>query len=195
MMKKILSQGAEAVLVLDKNLVKDRIPKRYRHPRIDAELRSSRTNREAKILRKLEALGFPAPRLVNQKQATIEMQFLLGKRVRDVLTAKNCRMFGTGMGRKIRILHDAEIIHGDLTTSNMLRHEKAIYFVDFGLSFFSPKVEDKAVDLHLLRQALESKHYRFWKPCFASVLKAYGDKAVIARLEQVEKRGRNKAKY
>lgn len=195
MMKKILSQGAEAVLVLDKNLVKDRIPKRYRHPRIDAELRSSRTNREAKILRKLEALGFPAPRLVNQKQATIEMQFLHGKRVRDALTAKNCRMFGMEIGKKIKMLHNAEIIHGDLTTSNMILHKKAIYFVDFGLSFFSPKVEDKAVDLHLLRQALESKHYRFWKPCFDAVLKAYNDKTVIARLEQVEKRGRNKAKY
>ena len=38
-----------------------------------------------------------------------------------------------------------------------------VYFIDFGLGFFSNKTEDKAVDLHLLKQALESKHYQIFE--------------------------------
>ena len=77
--------------------------------------------------------------------------------------------------------------------------DKEIYFIDFGLSFFSNKIEDKAVDLHLLRQALESKHYKIWEKAFESVLFGYKSKAqdakeILARFEKVEERGRNKTK-
>ena len=76
---------------------------------------------------------------------------------------------------------------------------KEIYFIDFGLSYFSHKIEDKAVDLHLLKQALESKHYKVWEKCFKAALKAYkkeseDTKEVLKRLETVEKRGRYKSK-
>ena len=77
--------------------------------------------------------------------------------------------------------------------------DKEIYFIDFGLSFFSTKVEDKACDLHLLRQALESKHYKIYKECFDAVIQGYSstyqdNKEVLKRLDVVEKRGRNKSK-
>src|SRR3989344_6125134 len=97
------------------------------------------------------------------------------------------------LGRKIRILHDNHIIHGDLTTSKFILKDQA-YVVVFGLSFFSLKVEDKAVDLHLLREALEAKHSSIWKPCFPYVLKAYDDGAVEKRLAVVERRGRYKSR-
>ncbi len=66
------------------------------------------------------------------------------------------------IGNLIGKMHNQNIIHGDLTTSNMIvnSNEKKIYFIDFGLSFFSEKIEDKAVDLHLLKRALESKHLK-----------------------------------
>ncbi|HLC62675.1 MAG TPA: O-sialoglycoprotein endopeptidase, partial [Candidatus Nanoarchaeia archaeon] len=85
------------------------------------------------------------------------------------------------------------------TTSNMI-YSKEIYFIDFGLSFFSEKAEDKAVDLHLLKEALESKHYKIWEECFKSVLEAYKKEAnksgeTLKRLEAVEKRGRYRAKH
>jgi len=75
-----------------------------------------------------------------------------------------------------------------------------IKFIDYGLSFFSDKIEDKAVDLHLLRQALESKHHNTWEECFKSALDGYRDsypehELVLKRLDAVEKRGRNKAKF
>ena len=79
------------------------------------------------------------------------------------------------------------------------KNKPTIYFIDFGLGFISYKVEDKAVDLHLLRQALEAKHFKNWRALFAGVLKGYSNskdyKAVLERLKKVEKRGRYKDKY
>ncbi|KAJ3087307.1 TP53 regulating kinase, partial [Physocladia obscura] len=66
------------------------------------------------------------------------------------------RKIGEGLGK----LHNADIIHGDLTTSNlMLRAESlSLVFIDFGLSFVSSLAEDKAVDLYVLERALASTH-------------------------------------
>lgn len=190
---KVIAQGAEAHIILDKNIIKDRITKSYRLKVIDDNLRKARTKREAKMLKKLEVMKFPAPRLVKTDEQKIEMEFIEGKTLRDVLDSKNCISLCEELGRKIRFLHENNIVHGDLTTSNMILNDE-IYFIDFGLSFVSTKVEDKAVDLHLLKQALESKHHRIWEDCFNSAIKGYGDSEVISRLVIVEKRGRNKQK-
>ena len=199
-MRKI-GDGAEAVVYLNKGIViKDRIKKGYRLNEIDEKLRKFRTRRETKILEKLHAIDFPIPKLIlsDDKKMLIKMEFLKGKKLRDVLNKNNCAKLCKQLGRKIAILHDNSIIHGDLTTSNMILN-KEIYFIDFGLSFFSEKVEDKAVDLHLLRQALESKHYEIFENAFKSVLSGYKIKnpnynLVIKRLEKVESRGRYKGK-
>ena len=76
---------------------------------------------------------------------------------------------------------------------------KEIHFIDFGLSFFSNKVEDKAVDLNVLWQALHSKHYDIAKECFDTILEAYKENhkeadQILTRLTVVQKRGRNKKK-
>ena len=198
-MKKI-GHGAEALILLDKGkILKERISKSYRHSQIDISLRKYRTRREAKILQKLTELGFPSPRLISSCDTNmyIRMEFIKGKKLRDVLDS-NPSGFGNILGKLIAILHANDIIHGDLTTSNMIVNDEGLFFIDFGLSFFSKKIEDMAVDLHLLRQALESKHYKCWKECFDSVLGAYlkelGEKGkkVIVRLSEVEKRGRYK---
>lgn len=55
------------------------------------------------------------------------------------------------------------------------------------------KVEDKAVDLHLIKQALEAKHFRNWETLFNEFLKGYDNSKeaskVLERLKVVEKRG------
>ena len=107
------------------------------------------------------------------------------------------------IGSEIAKMHLADIIHGDLTTSNMiLRHPSAqntpntslvwllLYFdelqndlimscikvlIDFGLAYNSNLVEDKAVDLYVLERAFASTHPES-EPLFASVLEAYGKK-------------------
>ena len=128
------------------------------------------------------------------------MEYIRGEKIKDIIE-KNPIKISKEIGRDIAILHKNNIIHGDLTTSNMIlkQDSKKIHFIDFGLSFISTKIEDKAVDLHLLRQALESKHYKIWKRCFNIILNEYKkeyEKAddVIERLIKVESRGRYKRK-
>ncbi|MBD3248979.1 Kae1-associated serine/threonine protein kinase [Candidatus Woesearchaeota archaeon] len=197
----ILDKGAEATIRKEKNMiVKDRVKKSYRLDQIDEKLRKFRTRREARVLDKLEEINFPAPRLQDMcdKAMQLRMEMVNGNKLRDVLY-QNPVVLSEEMGRKIGVMHSKDIIHGDLTTSNMiLEHE--IKFIDFGLSFFSNKEEDKAVDLHLLRQALESKHYQNWEDCFEAALRGYKQgnpdaDVVLKRLEKVESRGRNKNKH
>lgn len=197
---KEIDSGAEAVIYLDKDIIKDRVKKSYRLKEIDERLRKSRTRREVRILQKLAAVGFPAPRLIKcDDKEKIVMELIEGPKLRDVLEKMDFVKLSEELGKKIAVLHNHGIIHGDLTTSNMILKDKEIYFIDFGLSFFSAKVEDKAVDLHLLKQALESKHYKIWQKCFKAALKGYRNEAkdsreVLNRFEKVEARGRNKAK-
>ena len=196
---KQIGNGAEAIIYLDKNVIKDRVKKTYRIKAIDEKLRKSRTKRESKILKKLEDLKFPAPNLeyVDLTSMKIRMGHVKGDKVRDALESSDYKKLCREIGRRVADLHNNDIIHGDLTTSNMILNDK-VHFIDFGLSFFSKKLEDKAVDLHLLRQALESKHHKIWKKCFDSVLQGYKKsehyKDIRKRFEVVEARGRHKTK-
>ncbi|MEK6916643.1 MAG: KEOPS complex kinase/ATPase Bud32 [Nanoarchaeota archaeon] len=196
---KLIGKGAEAEIYLDKDkIIKKRIKKNYRIKEIDDSLRKFRTRREAKILQKLPKQIFsPALIKMDDKNMILEMSYVKGEKVREVL--ENNLYLCTQIGEKIALMHNHGIIHGDLTTSNMILKDKDVYFIDFGLSFFSDKVEDKAVDLHLLRQALESKHYKVFEKAFELVLKGYKKKSseyniIIERFEKVDMRGRNKGK-
>ena len=200
MPQKLIAQGAEAKLFLEGNkIIKNRFPKSYRIKEIDERLRGFRTRREAKILQKLAAMNFPSPKLIkNDERENLIIENIGGKLVKEVLEKSDYKKLCAEIGKKIAILHNNSIIHGDLTTSNMILN-KQIYFIDFGLSFFSEKPEDKAVDLHLLKEGLESKHYRIWEKCIKYALEAYKKEAkrsedILKRLEVVEKRGRYRAK-
>ncbi|MBI5002807.1 Kae1-associated serine/threonine protein kinase [Candidatus Woesearchaeota archaeon] len=144
------------------------------------------------MLDKLKELGFTPKVLFSDEEEIIEIEYLHGKKLADSLEQTDCVAIGKEIGKKIRQIHDAGIIHGDLTTSNMILVSNIVYFIDFGLSFFSQKREDKAVDLHVLEEALESKHHTVSRKVFAAVKEAYGDQEVLQRLLEVELRGRNK---
>ncbi|MBW2980650.1 Kae1-associated serine/threonine protein kinase [Candidatus Woesearchaeota archaeon] len=197
-MRKFIAQGAEAKLYLeDGKIIKDRIKKDYRIKEIDDRLRKSRTRREAKVISKLHAINFPGPRLIDcDEKEIISMEYIDGPKLRDILDTSNYTRISEEIGKKVAVMHNNHMIHGDLTTSNMMFKDE-VYFIDFGLSFFSHKMEDKAVDLHLLKQALESKHYRIWEKCFDAVLHGYKKEAkdaehTLNRLKEVEERGRYK---
>ena len=177
-MKNQIAQGAEAKLFLEDNkILKNRFSKTYRLQELDNKLRGSRTRREAKILQKLEVIHFQAPKLIkSDDKENILIEKIGGKLIKDVLEKADYRKLCSEIGKKVAILHNNSIIHGDLTTSNMIL-SKEIYFIDFGLSFFSDKAEDKAVDLHLLKEAMESKHYRIWEGCFKCALESYKKEA------------------
>src|SRR3989344_7908722 len=196
---KIIAKGAEAILYKQGNyLIKERIKKSYRIDDIDNKLRKYRTRSEARLLQKAE--NSPKVFNVDEKGMKIKMEFIDGKLIKNILdNLKNERrnLLLREIGGKIAKMHDSNIIHGDLTTSNMILKDK-VYFRDFGLGFNSNRIEDKAVDLHLLKQALESKHYRHFEESFKEVLEGYklsNDwKEVLERLEKVEKRGKYKGK-
>jgi len=191
----LIGHGAEARLFrVDDRVIKVRPAKGYRLPEIDKKLRKQRTRREAKILESLEKHSIPAPKLlsVDDEEMKIEMSFIDGKKVKDVLTPEIAFKIGQIVGK----LHAQDIVHSDLTTSNMIFTDK-VYLIDFGLSFIDQHVEHKACDLHLLDRALESAHHDIYEECLEQVFKGYEEaypdsKAVFERLEKVQKRGRHK---
>ncbi len=201
-MQKLIAQGAESKLFLVGNtILKNRFKKNYRIKEIDDKLRKFRTKREARVLQKLEAINFPSPKLIKtDERENLEIEHINGKLLKDALEKSDYVKLSKEIGGKIAILHNENIIHGDLTTSNMiLNKNNRIFFIDFGLSFFSHKIEDKATDLHLLKEALESKHYRIWDKCYKAALGSYeksakDGKEVMKRVKIVEKRGRYKGK-
>lgn len=194
-MKKI-GHGAEAVVYQSADrVIKERPHKSYRHPVLEAEIRSKRTRIEARLMEKARIKGANAPRVLKADGAAgvIEYEFVEGKRMRDALTSRNSAKWCCEAGKQVRVLHSANIIHGDLTTSNFIVSRSTLWVIDFGLSYSSHRIEDKATDLHVFKEALASTHSRFWRPAWKSFLVGYrGEREVLNRLLSLEARGRYK---
>jgi TP53 regulating kinase and related kinases len=197
---KLIARGAEADILLNDNkkLTKFRKPKLYRLACIDEKLRKRRTKSEFNILKKL-AGELNVPEVENLQEASFDMQHIKGTRIREELNLDSAEKLCTEMGRLVGMLHARGIIHGDLTTSNFLLEDKELYIIDFGLSYYSVNDEDRAVDIHLMYQSLNSSHYEIadlgFKYFKKGYLKEFADsKAVMLRFNMVEARGRNKKK-
>ena len=194
---KILAKGAEAIIFLEKNkIIKDRIPKSYRIKEIDEKIRKSRTKKEIKLLDKASKL-INVPKITKPDKFTITMEYIEGDKLSDKLnsyTKKKQKDVMKKLGKSVAKLHENDIIHGDLTTSNALFKRNEIYIIDFGLGFISKRMEDRAVDIHLIKQALEAKHWQNYIKLFKHFLKGYKSykesKKILEQLELVEKRGR-----
>jgi len=191
-MEKTIQQGAEAIISLKNNKIhKNRIPKSYRLPILDKKLRKSRTKAEAKIINKLQTI-IPVPKIIENNDQLIIMEYIKGKKLSEHLENLNWKNICKELSNTLTKLHNQNIIHGDLTTSNMI-YNKKLYLIDFGLGFHSHKIEDKAVDLHLLKQALEAKHFKISKQAIKIILDNYKPdnyKLIIERINVIEKRGR-----
>ncbi|MEM4714324.1 MAG: KEOPS complex kinase/ATPase Bud32 [Candidatus Nanoarchaeia archaeon] len=195
-MKKI-AEGAEAIIYLDgKKIIKKRIPKKYRLAELDKKLRKGRTKLEAKILRSLarENISVPSVIEVNEDQCILEMAFIEGEKIRDYLLRTSDHTIFEQIANLVEKMHSANVIHGDLTTSNMILCNGKVYLIDFGLANYSSRIEDKAVDLHLLKECLKSKHYKIWENAWLVFSENYKNKEILDRVKIVEKRGRYKKK-
>ncbi|MEM5772912.1 MAG: KEOPS complex kinase/ATPase Bud32 [Candidatus Aenigmatarchaeota archaeon] len=201
----ILKQGAEAVLYLSeienkKVLVKERIKKNYRIDQIDIKLRKERTRKEVKLLTEARKVGVLTPKIfeVDYKNFKIVMEFIEGERLKEFFSRadeKTIKKISFEVGRLIGKLHSAGIIHGDLTTSNMILKDDQIYFIDFGLGFFSKKIEDQGVDLNLLFEALKATHFKILSLCWENIVKGYKQEyknaeQVLKKVEEIEARAR-----
>lgn len=204
----LIKKGAEASLYLEywnnrKVIMKRRHPKKYRIPELDLLIRTQRTLHEPNIIHNAKEAGVPTPTIfmVDVEDANIIMEFVEGKQIKEVLDAvskeerlKVCKLVGKLIGR----LHGNGIIHGDLTTSNMiLTPYGKVVFVDFGLSERSVELEPMGVDLHLMKRALQSTHYKYAKECFKAVMNGYEEalgkeetKKVTVKIREIERRGR-----
>jgi len=202
---KLIKQGAEAKLFLSRKdnqkiLIKDRIKKEYRIPQIDVKIRKNRTSQESNLLSEARRNGVPTPRIldVDKKDYKIIMEFIDGERIKELLNKsdkKSVKKTCFEIGKLIGKLHTAGIIHGDLTTSNMILKDGKIYFIDFGLGIFSRKIEDQGTDLRLLHEAFKSTHYQILDICWESVIKGYKEEypkanTVLNRVSEIEKRAR-----
>jgi Kae1-associated kinase Bud32 len=188
---KLIAQGAEAKIYEKENFIlKHRIKKSYRLPEIDLKLRKKRTRWEARLLNLASRAGVPVPKVLNSDEKTmkLELEKISGQKVRDVLKPEMCKT----IGKELLKLHKANIVHGDLTTSNMILRNSEVVLIDFGLAQYSEKIEDKAVDLHLFKECLKSKHFDIWQSCWKNFLQTYENKATLNRLKKVELRGKYK---
>ena len=98
------------------------------------------------------------------------------------------------VGDSISRMHNANIIHNDLTTSNLLVKEGKVYFIDFGLGTTSTRVEDKAVDLVVLKKSLGVCHNKISARLWLMILEGYQHtkrlSEILARVDVISKRAR-----
>ena len=177
-------RGAEAVLsfvqFLGKKMVlKDRREKPYREKELDLKIRAGRTRREARLLHKAKQAGISAPTVYEVDEFSIIMSYIEGRRLEEEKRELE------EAGRMLASLHNAGIIHGDFTPYNIVVNKKGLHAIDFGLGFFSPRIEDKADDLITMLRGIEGKE---------DFLKGYCEckdfDAVLKKKGQIEKRAR-----
>jgi len=184
-------QCAEAIIEFKDGLVfKRRIRKRYRIKEIDERMRE-RTRREARIISEARRKGIPTPVILDIFDYTLVMERIEGNLVGEVITPRISERIGELVG----ILHRNGIIHGDLTTSNLiLGSDNILYLIDFGLSTFDSSIEARGVDVHVFFQSL-SATCESWKELKESFIKGYtrtlpDAPQVLTRVSEIEQRGR-----
>ncbi|XP_017071353.1 EKC/KEOPS complex subunit TP53RK [Drosophila eugracilis] len=215
----ILKQGAEGRLYLgdfkgQACLIKERFVKKYRHPELDTQITRQRMKAEAKASARCLAAGILAPKILNSDLNTHKLymeyfdkaktakQFILetvatqGEDNAKTSLLELCTKIGHIIGR----MHSNNIIHGDLTTSNILINPNGCHYdvilIDFGLSHYNQATEDKGVDLYVLERALLSTHSE--QPyLFEKILSEYrtndnDQHAVLSKFEEVRARGRKR---
>lgn len=189
-------------------LIKERFSKKYRHPALDAKLTSVRLKQEARGIYKARKLGIVTPVLfhVDLVASKIYMERIEGDTLKRLLHSKTLAQDDLAailqkLGEVIAVMHDGGLIHGDLTTSNlMLRNSnnRQLVVIDLGLSQQSTIAEDKAVDLYVLERAFKSAHSADGEGLFEAVLAAYKAKSkwwnpTLNKFAEVRMRGRKRA--
>jgi TP53 regulating kinase-like protein len=204
----LIKKGAEANLYLEqwqerKVVMKRRPPKAYRQPKLDLNIRTQRTLHEPTLIHRAKEAGVSTPTIymIDLSNTNIIMEYIEGKQVKQVLNdmphkekLRLCSHIGSAIGR----LHKNGIIHGDLTTSNMiLTTAGKVVFVDFGLGECSSETEARGVDLHLTKRTLQSTHHKYAKECFQAVITGYTHvvgrqtaNMISEKIKEIERRGR-----
>ncbi|KAF2899500.1 hypothetical protein ILUMI_06672 [Ignelater luminosus] len=217
----LLQQGAEARLYkgiyLGKpTLVKERFEKKYRHPDLDKHLTKERIKAESRAIIRCKSAGIETPTLylVDFTKRCVYMEYFEHSITAKEFIKNASKDFIERLSYEIGVvlarMHSNNIIHGDLTTSNILLVNKSgkddfmtnysdlkVVLIDFGLAYIESSAEDKGVDLYVLERALVSIHNDPEK-IFDLILEAYkssykkGHVEVLLKFEEVRARGRKR---
>ncbi|KAF7265976.1 TP53 regulating kinase [Rhynchophorus ferrugineus] len=216
----LMKQGAEARLYSGTYLgkptvVKERFVKKYRHKHLDDVLTKERIKAETRAVVRCKAVGINTPvlYLVDFDRRMIFMeQFVHSITLKDFIESNEtdvlCNL-ALIIGKIIGKMHEGNVVHGDLTSSNILLvnlHNRDIFsniedlkivLIDFGLAHTDCSAEDKGVDLYVLERALISTHAVADK-IFPKIMEGYvkhyknGSKEVVCKYEEVRARGRKR---
>jgi len=202
----LIYTGAEAEIYLQEwfgemAIRKQRIPKTYRVPLLDENIRHLRTSHEATMLREARKLGVAVPIVqhIDQESTFFIMDYINGRTLKDELysVSKSERRNRCGtLGEMLAVMHSGGIVHGDVTLSNVISQNGKLFIIDFGLGNFSREAEAMGVDLLLLNRSIRSTHYKFHTELFRSFVEGYdrvfGHKSseIIEKMKEVERRGR-----
>lgn len=137
---------------------------------------------------------------VDPKDATIVMEYIAGDRLKDAVArvphSKGRKLFFE-LGKSVAKLHASGMMHGDLTTANVILRGDELVLLDFGLAIHSVRLEDHAVDLRLIKETLEGAHPTQSSYALRSLLDGYSSvvgptrySAVARQLKNIERRGR-----
>jgi TP53 regulating kinase-like protein len=202
----LLKKGAEADLFLidwygSRAISKIRTRSTYRHPVLDNELRRQRTIREAVMLAKVKDAGIRSPYLyfLDTLHDELIMEYVDGVSLKDVLSSGLAFKIGECIGK----LHLKNIIHGDVTTSNFILDRSSngknikLVMIDFGLSFYSQRLEDMASDIRMFKEVLSSVHHDLFDLAYRSFIDAYLSNTtnergmkILRKVKEIERRGR-----
>jgi TP53 regulating kinase-like protein len=187
--------GRRAVFKVRKRLA-------YRLEALDRAIRVQRTVREADMIHRAKQAGVPSPYLylVDLPSSTIVMEFVKGERMKDFIASipreESVSLFRE-FGGSVAKLHSCGIMHGDLTTSNVIVGRKGLVMIDFGLSVSSTRLEDQAVDLRLIKETLTGAHPALAKDALEALFQGYAGvlgerrlRAAMRQLRNIEQRGR-----
>ncbi len=187
----VIASGAEAVIARKGNTItKTRIEKRYRLKEIDENIRRDRTKTEARLISEARRCGVPTPIIRDVTDFELMMEYIEGTALKNIVNSSLSEETGKLIGR----LHTCGIIHGDLTTSNIMLKDGKLYLIDFGLAYLDKTLEARGVDIHVLFQTFESTHEKHeelieaFKKGYVTTFKGAGE--VLGRVKEIESRGR-----
>jgi N6-L-threonylcarbamoyladenine synthase/protein kinase Bud32 len=186
-------RGAEATVTFaDGAARKARSPRTYRHPDLDARLRTERTRQEARLLSEARRHGVPTPvvRDVDPAEGRLVVQQVGERDLREALSESRV----AAVAGHLATMHGAGFVHGDPTTRNVRVGESdpELSFIDFGLGYYTDDPEDHAVDLHVFARSLAgtADDAAELTRVAESAYREAGDEAVLDRLREIEGRGR-----
>ncbi|MCL5976344.1 MAG: Kae1-associated serine/threonine protein kinase [Candidatus Parvarchaeota archaeon] len=197
---KTLAVGSEAIIYEENGtIIKRRVKKSYRIREIDEKLRKSRSKAEFNVMQFLYkgGLNVPKPLKYNEGKKEIWMEKIEGIRLAEKFSVNDAKEVGIAVAE----MHNLGVIHGDLTTANIIRKDKKLYIIDFGLSYHSSKDEDFASDIFLFKNALKSKHNELYKEAYSYFLHGYKSKirkefkGIDTHLKDIEERRRYNESY